>query len=271
MANHNRSTLASAFVIITTVFPRLGRHLWRRWYNFLATNDNHHLLQFMNYGYDGLVKKKLDSINETNRLQIQLYEHVIDDIELKGKVLLEVGSGRGGGLNHLASTRNLASVTGVDISDQAIKQCAIDYPASGITFLQGSADNLPVDSCSVDVVINVESSHCYPDMTRFLKEVFRVLKPGGFLAICDIRTQKSMDQLEKDFDDCGYKVVRENTITNQILSALEKMSDNRIKIADSMPALIKKAFTDFAGVQSSAAYDMMKNKKLVYKSFLLVK
>ena len=49
-----------------------------------------------------------------------------------------------------------------------------DYP--GLSFIQGSAVKLPFPDNSCDVIFNVESSHSYPSMTDFVREVQRVLR-----------------------------------------------------------------------------------------------
>lgn len=225
----------------------------------------------MNYGFDQDSELVLTKNDEPFRHQIQLYEHVIESLALENRKLLEVGSGRGGGIDYLGRTKPLAALLGVDISEKAIEQCQQDYNNHKLVFTQGSADSLPIDSNSIDIVINVESSHCYPDIKAFLSEVHRVLVADGALALCDVRTPESMNKLENLFYECGFSVEKEQTITAQVISALEKMSNDRLKIADEMPGLLKRAFTDFAGIQSSTAYDMMKNNKLVYKSFILKK
>lgn len=271
MIKKSRSKLASIFVVFVSLFPNLGRRLWHRWYDFLASYDDQKQLRFMNYGYDPGQQLQLSDADKEFQFQIQLYAHVVNDINLTNKNLLEVGSGRGGGIDYLSRTHSLKSLTGIDLSDKAIERCKADYTDQRLEFIQASADMLPVASNSIDVVINVESSHCYPDVYNFLNEVMRVLVPGGKLAICDIRTPSSMDKLEKALNDCGFTLEKKQTISPQVISALEKMSDDRMKIAETMPSFLKKAFTDFAGVKSSAAYDMMKNGKLVYKSFLLSK
>jgi len=271
LTKKSRSTLASIFVVFVSLFPNLGRRLWQRWYDFLASYDDKEQLRFMNYGYDAGQQIQLAEEDKDFQFQIQLYAHVVNDLNLTDKHLLEVGSGRGGGIDYLSRNHSLKSLTGIDLSDRAIERCKVDYTDQRLEFIQGSADKLTVASNSKDIVINVESSHCYPDVYGFLNEVMRVLVPGGKLAICDIRTPSSMDKLEKAINDCGFSLENKQTITPQVISALEKMSDDRIKIAETMPSFLKKAFTDFAGVKSSAAYEMMKNNKLVYKSFLLAK
>ncbi|GIS42930.1 MAG: hypothetical protein Ct9H90mP15_09700 [Candidatus Neomarinimicrobiota bacterium] len=51
---------------------------------------------------------------------------------------------------------------------------------------------MPFDNDSYDVIINVESSHCYPSIPQFLSEVKRVLKPGGFFAWTEFVQRKQL-------------------------------------------------------------------------------
>ena len=68
-------------------------------------------------------------------------------------------------------------------------QCAsfAQSPRGNCTWMVGSALDLPFADNSVDAIINCESSHCYPDFARFVAEAERVLKPGGYFAIADLR------------------------------------------------------------------------------------
>jgi SAM-dependent methyltransferase len=54
--------------------------------------------------------------------------------------------------------------------------------------VQGDAEDLPFSDNEFDIVINVESSHNYPNLRRFFEEVARVLRPGGFFSHADVFT-----------------------------------------------------------------------------------
>ncbi|MCK4464674.1 MAG: methyltransferase domain-containing protein, partial [Bacteroidales bacterium] len=47
-----------------------------------------------------------------------------------------------------------------------------------------------IDNESVDIVLNIESAFHYPDKMKFLKEIYRVLKPGGEFLIADVLISK---------------------------------------------------------------------------------
>lgn len=271
MKNYKRSKLAVLFVLVVSIFPKLGKILWKYWYNFLAKKDTGESFEFMNYGFDAKNPIHLNPEDEHNRYSIQLYNQLIESTDCYNKDLLEVGCGRGGGLSFLERYFQFSSLTGVDLSDQAIDKCKINYKDRSIKFIQGSADNLPCSDKSLDIVINVESSHCYPDVMTFIKEVHRVLRFGGYFCLCDIRPQTKVEELEDNFKASGFSILKKINITEQVLSALDKLTDDRVNISNKFPVFLQAAFIDFAGLKSSAVYQMMKDGKLVYMSYQLQK
>src|SRR2546430_16151394 len=162
--------------------PRLGRAMVRSWYQMLVVLDREREISFMNYGYadiDPSAKElKLSDTENDNRFCIQLYHHVAGAVDLSGKDVVEVGSGRGGGAAYIARHLKPRSMLGIDLSEKAVDFCNQTYAVNGLSFLQGDAENLPLPNASVDVVGNLESSHCYGAMDRVLGEVWRVLRPG---------------------------------------------------------------------------------------------
>lgn len=155
---------------------------WRVLYEVLAARVQRPEWAFMNYGYAmpaGDVGPALESADEPDRLCIQLYAHVLSGTELRGADVLEVGCGRGGGSSFIARYRGPRTTTGLDLSRKSIALCRRHRRAPGLSFVQGDALAMPFADHSFDVVVNLESSHCYDSMDDFLAEVHRVLRPGG--------------------------------------------------------------------------------------------
>src|SRR5215213_1645074 len=92
-------------LFLLNVSPLLRKFLWRWWYSKLARQIRNDEWTFMNYGYapgdPGAMDLPLEAADEADRLCIQLYEHVTKPAVLSGKDVLEVGSGRGGGMSYV--------------------------------------------------------------------------------------------------------------------------------------------------------------------------
>lgn len=255
-------------------FPPFKSRLWRWWYNLLARHDEAAELLFMNYGYaeeqdESFVLQPADA---QYRYPIQLYRHVLDGVDVEGKDVAEVGSGRGGGASWLARYLNPHHVTAVDLSPDAIAFCEANYKLQHLSFRQGSADALPLPSSSQDVILNVESSHCYPDMAEFVAEVQRVLRPGGVFAFCDMRAATERDHLINDLQGSGLELQASRDISANVLRALDRMSDSRKQvILNRVPVWLRGALNDFVALKGTVLYEGLRNGDIVYMSCLLSK
>ncbi len=97
--------------------------------------------------------------------------------------IIDVGGGLGRLTPHYAPhfTRPfLVDPSSVQL-ERSQKTTADAYPH--VSFLQGTAENLPFPDASTDVVVCVRVSHHIPDMTKPIEEFSRVLKPGGYLIL----------------------------------------------------------------------------------------
>ncbi len=105
------------------------------------------------------------------------------------KRVLDVGSGVGGTARCLAKEFGCC-VTGIDLTDEYCRAAAMLSARVGLTDLvdyrQGDATNLPFNDGGFDVVWTEHVAMNIPDKPRLYKEMHRVLKPGGTLAIYDV-------------------------------------------------------------------------------------
>lgn len=247
--------------------------LFRIWYWYVSKVDKNAEVLFMNYGFaeDGK-NVTLDDQNEPNRYSIQLYNHLACETEIKDKDIVEIGCGRGGGLSYITNSYAPASAIGIDLNDRAISFCKDHYKQKELTFLQGDAQNLNLENSNYDVVMNVESSHRYPDMMAFLKEVSRVLRPGGHFLYTDFRYDYEMEDLKKELELSGLTVVKERMITKEVVKALE-LDDKRRRdlIKKLTPKFLHKIALNFAGTIGSETYNQFASEKYIYYSYVLKK
>ena len=104
-------------------------------------------------------------------------------------------------------------MVGLDLAERAVAHCNATHGRDRLDFRAGDAENLPFADGSFDAVLNVESSHCYPDITKFFAEVARVLRPGGYLLMADLRPSENtedfsaVDELRGQIEAAGLEIV----------------------------------------------------------------
>jgi SAM-dependent methyltransferase len=118
-----------------------------------------------------------------------------------GERVVDVGSGAG--IDSLIAARMVESegwVIGVDMTPAMLEKARRSAYEGGFTnveFRQGLAENLPVLDSWADVVISNGVLNLTPDKDAALREMARVLKPGGRLQIGDILVQKAVPESAK--------------------------------------------------------------------------
>ncbi|MEM9374021.1 MAG: methyltransferase domain-containing protein, partial [Planctomycetota bacterium] len=95
------------------------------------------------------------------------------------KDVLDIACGEGYGSAMLAGVAR--SVVGVDIDGPTIEQARAAYHTSGVEFEQGDCASIPYKKDSFDVVVSFETIEHIEDHAGFLREIRRVLRPGGIL------------------------------------------------------------------------------------------
>ena len=162
------------------------------------------MLRFMNFGHAPLTNWGLGLIEIHDRW-----------------TMLDIGCGGGATLKRLLRRSEGAKVYGIDISEESVEKARrvnAKVLDKQVFVTQGSAEKLPYEDGKFDLVTAVETVYFWPNLPDCLKEVKRVLKPGGQFAIMveviendsmwtDIvkgMTAYSPEQLKKLLDDAGF-------------------------------------------------------------------
>ena len=156
--------------------------------------------------------------------------------------ILEVGCGTGMGLNFLSRLEGRSTFVGLDLAQRSVDLANARFSRPGsLTYVQGDAEKLPFADGEFDVIINIESSHTYPNLRGFFQEVARVLRPGGFFSHVDLFTDTRHELLEKCKQQTSGELdwLKETDISEHVREAIRRRmvpgSKMRKHMARSLP------------------------------------
>lgn len=268
-----RAAVGALLKLAPQLRPRVEKALWRGFYELASLGPGGGAAALMNYGY----AEAGEAAADMDRFGLALYAAVAGGGELTDSDVLEVGCGRGGGTAHVFERFAPATMTGVDLARTAVDQARRRHGRPGLSFRVGDAQRLPFADGSFDAVVNVESSHCYPDVPRFLAEVARVLRPGGMLLMADFRATRSDGSTDDDIGSlrsqiraAGFEIVEEQDITPCVVRALTLGTPAvRARVSRRVPRPLRRHALEFSAIEGSAIHRSFVDRERTYMRFAL--
>ena len=249
----------------------------RQFYNDVSAQLNNNAFgefaHFLNYGY--LPNEQPQSApfeppeHCLNRNSVKLVLELIGDSQLTGNDHLDVGCGRGGTVTVVHKYFQPNSVTGLDLSSEAIGFCQQHHKLDKVKFVEGDALKLPFKDNSFDSVSNIESSHTYPDIDAFYQGVWRVLKPGGQFLYTDVLPVEYLKDCREKLLALGFVIEADIDITSNVLLSCDEVAANRLKAF--APQTEQSDLDDFLAVPGSKLYEEMATGQCYYQLLRLRK
>ena len=120
---------------------------------------------------------------------VEEVEKIVEGIDMNGKEVLDIGVGIGGPACLLVTNHGAGKVTGIDVEEPVLREAQATVSSQN---LENQIDlqfvtpgPLPFDDSFFDVVFSKDSIIHIPDKQLLFSEVYRVLKPGGWVVMSD--------------------------------------------------------------------------------------
>lgn len=213
------------------------------------------LTVFMNYGY------RAPHSWWPLRAEQSLLDHVLNVVGGQSpRVIVEVGSGRGGNLDRMRRRWPSAYVVGIDMVAANLRA---DYRRfRRHLLLRANASQLPLSRNCTDMVLSLESSHSYNSLALFVEEAIRVLAPGGRFVLADFAPDTLWNGLINVVQTAGAEIVHLEDLTAGVLRA-------RKRVGMAMPFIIggrpPACLRTFMALPHSEPYRAMVDGRLSYR------
>jgi len=155
-----------------------------------------HHLSHLNFLFSGWGSRVYDMTMV--RLTRRLYQHAIEDmvpLRLDEGKVLDAGTGPGTLARDIARRFPQLQVYGIDLSEDMIRlareHANREQVEERVHFDIGNVAHLPYPDRSFDLVVSTISMHHWYELEQPLRDLYRVLRPGGWLLIYDLRFIKA--------------------------------------------------------------------------------
>lgn len=169
----------------------------------------------------------------------------------KGETVLDLGAGAGFDCFLAASkVGSKGRVIGVDMTPEMIEKArgnAKNNKVKNVEFRLGEIENLPLADNSVDVAISNCVINLSADKQRVFQEIYRVLKPGGRIAVSDMALLKKLpDEIEKNMEAYAGCIAGA-VFVDEYKNIVEKAGFRNVKIAKKGFSLYTESYTEDPG------------------------
>ena len=159
---------------------------------------------------------------------------------VKGKKVLDIATGVGYGAK-LLRQEGAVYVCGVDISPESIEYAKNKYAGEGVEYIVGSAQDIPAEADSFDVVVSFETIEHIENHRKFLREVKRVLRDDGVFIVSTPNkkvsmgdndfhvTELSLSEFKEELDDqfSFVEVLKQRNFVDNFI--YDKLTDLKVR------------------------------------------
>lgn len=154
----------------------------------------------------------------------------------EGEVVVDLGCG--GGMDVFLAARKVGStgrVIGIDMTSEMLERARAGQQKLGLTnveFHQSTIDKLPLPDNSVDCVISNCVINLVPDKLAVFREILRVLKPGGRVALSDIALKQELPSAVKQSVEAYVGCISGAILIDEYRSLLEQAGFDSVVVTD---------------------------------------
>jgi ubiquinone/menaquinone biosynthesis C-methylase UbiE len=177
---------------------------------------------FFNHGYYPMQFDSGEFWAPSESLYYYTFAKALEHLNAKPENALDVGGGRGSGAYYLKQKFKDVNFSVADITAKNYEFCLENY-GNEIQCFNQDAQYLDFPSEHFDCITNVESSHYYVEMEKFIFGVENLLKPNGVFAICDTRDVRDWEVGYLTYrkwieDNTTLRLVHDEDISENVLA-----------------------------------------------------
>jgi len=238
------------------------RDLYNSINNSLDASEFGSYATFLNYGFidDKNISYKASKGRKLQANCVALIHEIIGDTDLSSSFVVDIGCGRGGTVSVIHDMFPDSRILGVDICSLAISFCNSQNALPGVSFEIGDAQALNLQDASVDVIVNVESAHSYPNPHAFFLEAGRAIKHGGYFLYADILPCETIEIVDRTMSSIGFDIIYKRNITKNVLASLDASNTAILK----WPGVDSDVIRDFLASPGSRVYQEMLDGRMDY-------